>query len=898
MNYNYGYDNNQWNNNNNANSSSGSNDELTDYSEHFEVDELTWETRDEMLADLADVAGNWGFILTIRRSGGGDGSRTPYVDIVCDKSGVYEKKKPSSVKSGTKKKDCPFFIKGYVVNGEWMCHVENGQHNHPPPTYLQGQARRARLTQDEKEIVKTLRQSSFKVGAILEAIKNRNPDNVSNTKTIHNFLAGLKFKERDGRNPIQELFNLLDRHRYTFYYNMNPSTHCLENLFFAHPDSIRMFKAFPDVLLMDCTYRTNRFNMSFLEVVGMTSTNQTYCLGFVFMSDETQESYIWALEKFKVTLEGCILPRVFVTDREMALSNALSVVFPDSHHILCTFHIAKNVLKNCRKKIPDEEWQTFLDDWGLLVDSESIEEYNYNRTNFNTSYKSYPAVIKYVDKLLNDYAEKFVACYTNHTTHLGNRTSNRAEQQHAKLKRSLSTNTGTLETVWVEVNRILEKQFEDIKTKLDKCKSYFPHSEKTPLFINLRSYITHYAFDLLFQEHKKCSGQADENCSCGFKLSHGLPCHHIMSEHILFGKPLPLEYIHPFWKKLDVIDDNGNTDDYGVEGDLEEFKSVYASKTNVEKRRMKTQLREITVPARTSVSDPEVRANRGRPRKGDKSSKRDKSGWEYVEEQSAGASRDKGKGKADETPEVRVNPTRRPRNQNPKPTPNRPTFLYSDQIWVMLHSYIETVYDVRGDGNCGFRVLANATGKQHGEDDWYAVRCELFQELQQMKGVYYELFENLDFEAYRYDYILSSLNFYHATNPAPSDKWMRFPSYGFLIASHYNMPIVLLSSWENNDGGVNVWNSTFLPLYTGPPQGTTYYIPTVMVFVNSCHYAQVIPKEGIFPMPGIIARWEQTRTEAAAPWKELFRPNFKLYMALEKQSGKKKANEEPIDLSP
>jgi MULE transposase domain len=47
----------------------------------------------------------------------------------------------------------------------------------------------------------------------------------------------------------------------------------------------------PYLPLMDCTYKTNRFGMPLLDIVGITATNTTFYVGFAFPSDEKQPSY-------------------------------------------------------------------------------------------------------------------------------------------------------------------------------------------------------------------------------------------------------------------------------------------------------------------------------------------------------------------------------------------------------------------------------------------------------------------------------------------------------------------------------------------------------------------------------------------------------------------------------
>jgi hypothetical protein len=94
------------------------------------------------------------------------------------------------------------------------------------------------------------------------------------------------------------------------------------------------------------------------------------------LSSEKEEDYTWAMEAFRelISKHGIAEPFTLVTDRELALIKALDHLFPDSAHILYTWHVNINILANCRKHfskdqqssngniIPDPKWEAFLKD--------------------------------------------------------------------------------------------------------------------------------------------------------------------------------------------------------------------------------------------------------------------------------------------------------------------------------------------------------------------------------------------------------------------------------------------------------------------------------------------------------------------------------------------------------
>jgi hypothetical protein len=63
----------------------------------------------------------------------------------------------------------------------------------------------------------------------------------------------------------------------------------------------RKFKSRPaytpvDVLLLDCTYKTSRFNIPLLNICAITSNNMVIQVGLAFLSGEKESDYNWAID--------------------------------------------------------------------------------------------------------------------------------------------------------------------------------------------------------------------------------------------------------------------------------------------------------------------------------------------------------------------------------------------------------------------------------------------------------------------------------------------------------------------------------------------------------------------------------------------------------------------------
>jgi hypothetical protein len=97
--------------------------------------------------------------------------------------------------------------------------------------------------------------------------------------------------------------------------------------------------------------------MPLLHIAGVTGANKTFSIAFCFIAEENQTYYSWALSSLLTIFQTnkIPLPQVVLTDWEQALINSLAELFPDSYHMLCTWHIQKNLVTNGAKTIKNKE---------------------------------------------------------------------------------------------------------------------------------------------------------------------------------------------------------------------------------------------------------------------------------------------------------------------------------------------------------------------------------------------------------------------------------------------------------------------------------------------------------------------------------------------------------------
>ncbi|MFS7994053.1 putative MULE transposase domain, FHY3/FAR1 family [Helianthus anomalus] len=231
------------------------------------------------------------------------------------------------------------------------------------------------------KLIEQLTAQNMEPRKIFQTIRKQDPDRFHVQKDVQNVVAKIRAKQRQGLTPMQSLENVLMNNDFIYETREEPGTEIVTEIFFLHRDSRVMWRAFPHVLLIDATYKTNIYNMPFIQIVGMTPTNKSFIIAHAVVSKERGDNFVWVLERVKSMLDECMEPRVILTDRDLALMGACAKVFPDASRLLCRWHIQQNVMKHCKGAFTDDDWKKFMSFWVTLIESPSKAIYDYHLRN-------------------------------------------------------------------------------------------------------------------------------------------------------------------------------------------------------------------------------------------------------------------------------------------------------------------------------------------------------------------------------------------------------------------------------------------------------------------------------------------------------------------------------------
>ena len=207
------------------------------------------------------------------------------IRLQCDRSGLIRK---STTISGfevrnrqTNKTNCLFRLAIREHLGTWNISLsDHTSHNHEPSIRPQQHAILRRQERFQNPILETTISANQRAG-----ISARNTfislssqsETLQTPKDIQNRYSHQKQLQNQGLLPIQVMMTNLGS---DFHYDYERDIdNCLNRLTLFHKETTQLLCLFPFTLVLDITYKTNRFGLYLLNIVGFTTNNNSFLYG-------------------------------------------------------------------------------------------------------------------------------------------------------------------------------------------------------------------------------------------------------------------------------------------------------------------------------------------------------------------------------------------------------------------------------------------------------------------------------------------------------------------------------------------------------------------------------------------------------------------------------------------
>ncbi|CAA0820759.1 Protein FAR1-RELATED SEQUENCE 5 [Striga hermonthica] len=280
---------------------------------------------------------------------------------------------------------------------------------------------------------------------------------------IGRLMKHTKIENGDANALLQHFISKANKESF-FYWNVQLNDDGrLMNLFFRDNRCAVDYEYFGDVLSIDTTYRTIKYDLICAPFFGINHHRNNVLFGLAFMSDETQSSFEWLFTTFLESMNGK-QPQIIISDQCEAMMNAIETVFSNSHHRLCRWHINQNAPSHFRNLNGNSSFQAlwckcmshceseeeFENTWKFMIDSYNLHDHKW----LNDMYK---------------LRRKWAIAFSNKLFSAGLLDTSISENAHKVLKHAGSKNSSLYEFV-MNYEKILNQWRREEKVEDTRCR--------------------------------------------------------------------------------------------------------------------------------------------------------------------------------------------------------------------------------------------------------------------------------------------------------------------------------------------------------------------------------------------------------------------------------------------
>jgi hypothetical protein len=496
------------------------------------------------------------------------------IDVHCDKGPMNYSTQGNIRQTETKKCGCKFELRLQrdPTTRRWHLIIINGEHKddhgytHIPSDDAMAHPCHRKLSEQDRGFIiddSKIAKPRFIKAKLLE----QNAAMTVKLRDIYNAKAKFKRDRLGELTPVESLIEALQKDDDWAIDLQLDEQGRVHTLFFSHTSMIQMLRAHPDVLMVDCTYKTNRYNMPLLHFIGTTPIDTSFSAAFAFLPGEDQEHYDFVLAAFKKLVLEALTPEVVLTDNETALKNSLKGILPTTPQLLCYWHVQKNVLTQVQKTWKDqgasdderesnkEQRRLFMNDFNDLMYSKDEEQFEQKWTAFQYSWREQPNLVNYMRNIQYPQRQEVSKAWASQIRHFGLIVTSRLEGQHGVAKSFMANSQGDLDDVIESLKKKSDVQLHEFKGEAATRRERLPDVIKPkncPVLTQRHcELITSFALKKVAAQYTLFKEQTyNPVCTSQFTAIFGLPCvhsiAHLVSTHGSQAT-IPFSHFHQHW---------------------------------------------------------------------------------------------------------------------------------------------------------------------------------------------------------------------------------------------------------------------------------------------------------------------------------------------------------------
>jgi len=183
-----------------------------------------------------------------------------------------------------------------------IVYTRNGSclHNHPPACVHPGHRQRAAAATSNapeyllQEMIQRQTAMGITAGSVRATLLQADHDSFVIPQDIVNIKNSVRRSELSSMTVMEVLFSRMKEDGFYYRYEVEPDTQKLLYLFWAHPGTSAQYRRHPEILGMDCTYKTNKYKLPLLNIVALTGFNTVLLVAQCWLPREREQDYVWA----------------------------------------------------------------------------------------------------------------------------------------------------------------------------------------------------------------------------------------------------------------------------------------------------------------------------------------------------------------------------------------------------------------------------------------------------------------------------------------------------------------------------------------------------------------------------------------------------------------------------
>ena len=209
----------------------------------------------------------------------------------------------------------------------------------------------------------------------------------------------------------------------------------MTGIFFQDGPMKRFFDKYPELLLLDATYKLTNTHMPLYVMLCVGPNGESEIVAVFLTASEDLQSLTNQLQLFKGRNPAWQQVRTVMTDKDMAEREAIRQELPQASLLLCLFHVLRAMSREvttAKMALSEAQRTTALSCLQQIAYASSSEEYDRQYECLKASMLA--SVVRYFDANWHPCRRERVLCWQRENVTFGERTNNRLESVNRRLK--------------------------------------------------------------------------------------------------------------------------------------------------------------------------------------------------------------------------------------------------------------------------------------------------------------------------------------------------------------------------------------------------------------------------------------------------------------------------------